>query len=572
MRIAEFRLTILIALSALRILGQTLDFTKLPAPSGSPSARLDGTVVYDPVGQQVFLFGGQDSKALNDLWTYSLKRGEWAQMNPPGPLPPARFGQTLVFDSVRRRLILFGGQSSGFFSDVWAFTIASGTWQQLSPDNAGPTRRYGHSAIYETVRDRMIISHGFTSAGRFDDTWAFDLVNNSWRDLSPLTNRPLPRCLHHAAYDAAGGKMYLYGGCSSGYGPCPQGDLWSFDTATSKWTDLTPKTGPSPRSHYGTAFDTERGVIVIFGGSGNGLLNDTWEYSPAAAVWRQTVVSSSPPAARSRHEGVYVAERKAVFFFGGSTSAGSVSELWSLAAAAAPSGPATSAVGTANAFSGESGAVAPGQIVSLYGSGLGPVAAVTGAFDLKTGLLPFQLGGTSVTWNGIPGPLYYADAGQLNLQVPYELSGAKEAGLIVTVQGKASEPITLPVVAARPGLFPLVWNQDGSINSARNPAAAGSIIVLYATGQGVTVPATVTGSWPVNGYPEPAAAVSLKAGGLPAEILFRGQAPGTAGVMQINARLPGAISAPGEVPVIVAVGQSETQAAETQATIKIWIR
>lgn len=191
---------------------QNLSYSLLGSSAPQPSARFDGTIVYDPVGRQIFLFGGQDTVPRNDLWSYSLAQRGWTEIQVSGPAPPARFGQTMVFDSVRRRLVVFGGQAGGFFSDVWAFNIASGSWLQLSADNTGPSRRYGHSAIYETARDRMVISHGFTNAGRFDDTWAFDFNANSWRDISPSGPRPLRRCLHHAAHDAERGQMYLYGG------------------------------------------------------------------------------------------------------------------------------------------------------------------------------------------------------------------------------------------------------------------------------------------------------------------------------------------------------------------------
>jgi uncharacterized protein (TIGR03437 family) len=109
-----------------------------------------------------------------------------------------------------------------------------------------------------------------------------------------------------------------------------------------------------------------------------------------------------------------------------------------------------------------------------------------------------------------------------------------------------------------PGLFPRVWNEDGTVNSTDNPARAGSIVVLYATGQGVTSPASVTGVIAVNTYPEPAASVTVRIGGREAVVLFRGQAPGTAGVMQINARVPEGV--PSMAPVVVSVGTSESQA------------
>jgi uncharacterized protein (TIGR03437 family) len=107
---------------------------------------------------------------------------------------------------------------------------------------------------------------------------------------------------------------------------------------------------------------------------------------------------------------------------------------------------------------------------------------VTFGFDPQTGALPTSGPGVSVTWNGVPAPLYFASADQLNVQVPYEVASASEARLVLTVNGQSSEPVVTSVVATHPGLFPRVWNADGSLNSPENPAARGSVVVLYATG------------------------------------------------------------------------------------------
>lgn len=101
--------------------------------------------------------------------------------------------------------------------------------------------------MLDSARDRMIISHGFTDEGRFDDTWALNLSTNRWQDISPSSNRPLRRCLHHAVLDAEGNQMLLYGGCASGFGPCPLGDLWSFDLTTQRWTERSGGLKPPER-------------------------------------------------------------------------------------------------------------------------------------------------------------------------------------------------------------------------------------------------------------------------------------------------------------------------------------
>ena len=218
-------------LVAVPVIAQTghLAFTRLGSEGPAPSPRLDAPIAYDAPGRQLILVGGLDGSGnRNDLWAYSLDRKQWRELNPTGDRPAPRHGHSLVFEPVRRRVILFGGQASRFFADTWAYDIAGNAWRQLSA--GGPPERYAHSAIYDPRGDRMVISHGFVSEqGRFDDTWAFDLRAAAWRNITPGAPRPLRRCLHHAVYDERAHQMLLYGGCSSGFGPCPQGDLWSFD-------------------------------------------------------------------------------------------------------------------------------------------------------------------------------------------------------------------------------------------------------------------------------------------------------------------------------------------------------
>lgn len=552
------RFPLLLLLScAVALQSQTLTYTRLSAEGPAPAPRIDGAIVYDPVGRQVFLFGGQEGAAKNDLWAYSLDRRQWTEVQTGDPRPPARFGHTVVFDAVRRWLVVFGGQAGGFFSDTWAFDIGRGAWEQLSRDGAGPSRRYGHSAIYDTARDRMIISHGFTNAGRFDDTWAFDLAGNTWRDISPSSNRPLRRCLHHAAYDRAGNQMLLYGGCASGFGPCPLDDLWALDLNSNRWTERAAAVKPPARQWFGIGFDGKRSRLLIFGGSGGGgLLDDTWEYDTAAGLWRRPAVSGAAPGARERHEATSGGDQGAIFFFGGRTNAGLSNELWMLATA---EGRPRITAGDVNAFSFQRDAVAPGEIVSIFGVGLGPAAGVAASFDAGSGQLPTSLGGVTVTWNGTASPLYFARSDQLNVQTPYELAGAREAELVVTYAGAPSAPQSVAVVPARPGLFPGVFNQNGSPNTPENPASIGSIVVLFATGQGVTDPPSPSGAYPKDSFPMPAAPVTLRIGGRPAELLFRGQAPGTAGVMQINARIPEGVTPGNAVPVILEIGAGQSQ-------------
>ncbi len=537
-----------------------LAFTRLSPQGPAPSPRLDAPIAYDVPGRQLIVFGGQDAGGdRNDLWTFSVESKQWRELNPSGSRPAARHGHSLIFDPVRRRVILFGGQADRFFADTWAYEIAANSWRQLSP--SGPAERYGHSAIYDPRGDRMIISHGFTSVqGRFDDTWAFDLRDNTWRNITPGGPRPLRRCLHHAVYDERNHQMLLYGGCSGGFGPCPQGDLWSFDLNTNHWVERTSNPRPPVRERYGMAFDTNRNRLALFGGygrDGGGPLNDTWEYDPAGDAWTQVTPQGDAPEARARHESAFAADLGAVFFFGGEAR-GLTNELLMLGPPPPPR-VQIAPLGITNVFSGRGDAIAPGEIVAIYGSGLGPEIGVSAGFDPATGALPTTAAGVSVSVNGFPAPIYFVRSDQVNVQIPYEVAGQTVALIAVTYNRETSSVARVPLADSAPGLFPRGIHEDGTFNSTENPAPPGGILILYATGHGVTTPASSTGEPPGGDLPVPAAPVALMIGGRSAELLYAGQAPGLVGLMQINARAPVGLPAAAAVPVVLRIGAFQSQ-------------
>jgi uncharacterized protein (TIGR03437 family) len=135
----------------------------------------------------------------------------------------------------------------------------------------------------------------------------------------------------------------------------------------------------------------------------------------------------------------------------------------------------------------------------------------------------------------------------------------------VTYQGTASEPRQIPILAAQPGVFPILFNQDGSLNSPQNSEARGNVLVLYGTGQGVTTPPSDSGAYAGEVVRNPALPVTLLVGGVSAEILFSGQAPFTAGVIQVNARIAAGTPTGDALAVVLHIGEHESQPGVTAA-------
>jgi uncharacterized protein (TIGR03437 family) len=199
--------------------------------------------------------------------------------------------------------------------------------------------------------------------------------------------------------------------------------------------------------------------------------------------------------------------------------------------------------------------VTPGSIVSLFGERLAASTAQAAATPLPT-----TLAGASVTVAGRAAPIFYASPAQVNIQIPYE-TPAGQAQIVATVGGVASAALSVNIVASAPGIFTfgtnraVVQNQDFSVNTAENPAQAGSVITAYLTGGGGFDNANrlqtgaPTPAVPLNQITLPAGATI---GGQSAEILFLGLTPGLIGVVQANLRVPNLAS--GTYPLVVTMG------------------
>jgi len=213
--------------------------------------------------------------------------------------------------------------------------------------------------------------------------------------------------------------------------------------------------------------------------------------------------------------------------------------------------PAITAEGIVNAASLSGGAVAPGEIVTLFGSAIGPAAPAQSTYDLS-GYLPLSTGDTKVFFDGVQAPLIYASATQVNAVVPYAVAGPATK-VHVEVQGRASNEVTVPVAAAAPGISSGIFNPDGSLNSQSNPAARGDVVTLYVTGEGQTSPAGRDGLLPTAGkWPVPSGSVAVSFDGVPATPLFAGET--YAGVLQVNVPVPTGVQPGVQVPLTLSVG------------------
>jgi len=224
------------------------------------------------------------------------------------------------------------------------------------------------------------------------------------------------------------------------------------------------------------------------------------------------------------------------------------------------SGSRTIASEVLNAASLTSGPVSPGEILTIFGAGIGPAIAA----QPTSSATDTVLAETSILFDGNTAPLLYAGPNQINAIVPFEVSGQNTTNMIIESGGELVAGFPLDVATVAPAIFTLnangsgpgaILNQDLSLNTPSNPAARGSVVVLYATGAGTMNPPVKDGQVIESANFNTNLPVSVMIGGVSAIVVYAGGAPGlVAGVLQVNCIVPHSIQPGASVAVILTVG------------------
>ncbi len=221
----------------------------------------------------------------------------------------------------------------------------------------------------------------------------------------------------------------------------------------------------------------------------------------------------------------------------------------------------------------QTGPITPGEVLVIYGSGLGPANVVSNSFG-SNGKLATSLAGTTIFFNGTPAPILYTSATQVSVIAPFA-TGGPSVTVYAAYQGQPSNAQSVSVVNFAPSLFTLDFsgkgqaaavNGDGSVNGSAHPAASGSFISLYATGLGQTNPPGSDGAVAAQPLPQPSQTVTATIGGKAATVQYAGGAPGIVqGVSQINLQVPPGLT-PGANAVVISIGGVSSPAGVTVVT------
>lgn len=247
-------------------------------------------MVYDSANEKGILFGGTSAaiQALDDTWAYDYSINAWIALNPAGT-PSARSAHAMAYDSMNQKTVLFGGMNA----ETWIYDYLSNSWNQVFPETQPPSKD-SHAMVYDAVSQKVILFGGFTEGKAGDDFWAYDYLTNTWTELNP-TLKPLARYGHTMVYDSTNQKVILFGGNSrTGY----KDDTWAYDYPTNTWTEMNSASHPVGRKWATMSYDSVNQKIILFGGGSGGessCSDDTWVYDYSLNQWEIAYSSVAPP-------------------------------------------------------------------------------------------------------------------------------------------------------------------------------------------------------------------------------------------------------------------------------------
>ena len=258
-----------------------------------------------------------DSANNNPPQPSPLASNNWTNTN-PSLRPSGRYGHMMAYDSKSDRVIFFGGYNlSGTNDDTWAYDLTNNTWKEMKP-NVRPSARAYAPMAYDPTHDRVILFGGY-SGTVFSQTWSYDFINNTWTQRFPSV-KPSAREGHTMVFDPKSNRMILFGGYDLSK---QQADTWAYDYTSNNWTQRFPTNAPTARFYHSMAYDSSSDKTLMFGGYDKGsYLNDIWAYNYTSNNWTQRFPTGAKPAPRYGNGIVYDSQDDRTILFGGWTGNG----------------------------------------------------------------------------------------------------------------------------------------------------------------------------------------------------------------------------------------------------------
>lgn len=284
----------------------TETWTAMPAPGVGKSA--ESASGWDPEGRQLYIVGGRNAAFGSRV--FDAAAGTWRSLSGGGAGPPSLWGSASVWDTSRRRFLVYGGRANQYHSTVWAYDPALQKWSVPSgAANEGPGPRAQSTAVWVAETNDMVVFGGRwerpdnSGLDEYNDLWAFNSSTDSWRRLA--TSGPRPPVLSNATlvHPPGSDTVLMFAGWNN-VDALVSSRLWSYSLSSNRWTAVEVKGDrPAARLFHVALWDEARGRMIVHGGytPDGGVAGDVWAYTPATNAW--TKLGPGPHvAARSETE------------------------------------------------------------------------------------------------------------------------------------------------------------------------------------------------------------------------------------------------------------------------------
>lgn len=214
---------------------QTITWTQV-FPETNPPVRGSASTYYDPHSKRIILFGGyrQSGAHLDDTWAYNYSDNSWINLD-PSLKPTGRYGATMVYDPINQRGFMFGGRISIISDESWVYYSSNNSWIELNL-TVKPRYRYWEGLTYDKNAQRIILFGG--SSGNVEalgDTWIYNPFTNQWTRVFPESS-PINRLFLSFVYVSEIRKAIIFGG--SRFADTCLDDTWSYDYNVNYWNKL----------------------------------------------------------------------------------------------------------------------------------------------------------------------------------------------------------------------------------------------------------------------------------------------------------------------------------------------
>ncbi len=216
-------------------------------------------------------------------------------------VPARRGGAPAAWMPTVGEMVIFGGMDP-ITNDTFSFDRAQLAWRQLTPERQGavPANRCHHTLTQVPDSDQALLFGGFSRGGRFNDTWRFDFVTETWTELATSGTVPAKRCLHASAFIASRSQLLMFGGIAGGGTRAGDffGDSHVLDAGTGAWTRVEGE-GPSAREGAVMVYSHAADAVFLWGGKAfDHYPTELWRFDVEARSWSQAATAGDQPLGR----------------------------------------------------------------------------------------------------------------------------------------------------------------------------------------------------------------------------------------------------------------------------------